>query len=196
MSKIKADRASTLYILWLEHYWFITEYIALYIQARLLTGQVAWCTPRSAVHHHAGTGWVQGCSQILHSTVLYYSYCSKMCFDSIIKNLSHNILQGSTAYWYTKWHPPPPPPENYIVLLVMTSVFDSYCPLCVLIFFLILHIFYLFYFPIFYFFLFLSQFPFFFPLFIFFSPRVVVFSNIWTPVILQMGFVVIPDCWI
>jgi hypothetical protein len=44
----------------------ITEYTMPYIQAGLLTVQVAQCTPRGAVHHPAGTGWVQGCTQALH----------------------------------------------------------------------------------------------------------------------------------
>jgi hypothetical protein len=30
------------------------------------------CTPRGVVHHPAGTGWVQGCSQALHNHIFAF----------------------------------------------------------------------------------------------------------------------------
>ncbi len=44
----------------LEQYWYISKYIALNIQAGLLTVQVARCTPRGAVHHPNGTAASRG----------------------------------------------------------------------------------------------------------------------------------------
>ncbi len=51
----------------LEQYCLLTEYIALYIQARLLTVQVARCTQHAAGCCSTGTGRVQGRSQTLHN---------------------------------------------------------------------------------------------------------------------------------
>jgi hypothetical protein len=69
-----------------EQYWFITEYIALYKQAELLTAQVAQCTPRGVARHPAGTGWVQGSSKALQNDLFKKHFITLSFFTTIQQN--------------------------------------------------------------------------------------------------------------
>jgi hypothetical protein len=104
--------------------------------------QVAGCAPHGAVHHPAGTGWVQGCSQALHKwNILQHTYYTTVKFHEISSMaLCHLRPSVSSTALFPLYGPlfplrplsllPPSIPSTTLCpSMALCPLYDPLCPL-------------------------------------------------------------------